>query len=716
MVSRGMSERDLHKGRLFLTVYRSDYTKDKFVIDINNILKAAYAHWTAAIKPQFATFDDVLLTMLQSGEYVVSGKLLSSAPLDMTRTARAWETLLQPYETSWEQVHAILYGSQSKPVQHSESSTARYTIEEFTPSTEDSALIPFLQHNLVKRRHNVVLVGAAGCGKSCLIQTLCMQHGVQYFGTADELKEVAAGVQFVVFDDFDFSQFSTNDVKRILDREFDTQRVRVRFHDAVLTKYMTRIILCNDLPESFDDAAVRDRKFRGTHLDENEDAGDVDAEADDLIPTAWSYGPQSRSAKRTHDDFEHNLQHQSAKKPTGEEESSTLRSLLSKDDITALQRQSKVRAGAQAGRMSRSNAKVAQQIRIRQADSIRINKTILKASADDPDVFDALDAENSKYAERMSNLLKFNLKSKKSTKVNTHKAEWIDEQLRLQTLSKKLEMSVSSHLESAISSGEDEALMDIVDRMNGYQSARQKSQKEIVSQLQNIKQMIRSGERRRGGAGTGAGAGAGAGAGTGTGESEAERALAERGVFAAHVAELLMKIRTDQARVWAYWGAQESQLRAEVGAAAGAVVGALRRDGVLLQDAALREEFHVILAEVQGQGVGQGVGAGPASTTSVPSSPSFASAAVSTSVSTSASTSLPLDLAGLSLELELLMEEWLSRIAALDRMHQLRVLEREMERAAFYTEVGMPIPPISMPIPAAPAAAASGGSGSGSGG
>jgi hypothetical protein len=85
---------------VFLTVYRSDYTKDKFVLDINKILKAAYAHWTAATKPQYATFDEVMLMMLRSGEYVVSGKLLSSAPLDKGRTQRAWETLLQPYETS----------------------------------------------------------------------------------------------------------------------------------------------------------------------------------------------------------------------------------------------------------------------------------------------------------------------------------------------------------------------------------------------------------------------------------------------------------------------------------------------------------------------------------------------------------------------------------------------------------------------------------------
>jgi hypothetical protein len=38
-------------------------------------------------------------------------------------------------------------------------------------------------------------------------------------------------------------------MKRLLDREFDTQRVKVRYKDALLTKEMTRVILCNELPK-----------------------------------------------------------------------------------------------------------------------------------------------------------------------------------------------------------------------------------------------------------------------------------------------------------------------------------------------------------------------------------------------------------------------------------------------------------------------------------
>ncbi|KAJ1432801.1 hypothetical protein B484DRAFT_394775 [Ochromonadaceae sp. CCMP2298] len=158
-----MTEDDLTKGRLHLQVYRSDYTKDKFTLDQNNILKASYAHWTATKKPVFVTFSENMYSMLRTGEFVVSGKLLSSAPMDKGRTEEAW---------------------------------------------------------LVERRHNVIIVGPAGCGKSCLIQTLTLKYGVQYFGTADELREIADDVQFVVFDDFDFSTFTAADMKRLLDREF----------------------------------------------------------------------------------------------------------------------------------------------------------------------------------------------------------------------------------------------------------------------------------------------------------------------------------------------------------------------------------------------------------------------------------------------------------------------------------------------------------------
>ena len=256
-IHRGMSEKDIAKGEVFLQVYRADYTKDKYVLDPNNIIKAAYAHWTATRKPAFVTFTDMMTEMLRSGDFVLSGKLLSCNPMDKTRTEQSWCTLLMPYETNAVQVNHIVFGYGTPKL--NVATSPRYTLEDFTPSVEDKELINQLQHHTIRRRENTVLVGPPGCGKSCLIQTLTLQHGVRFFGTADELKEVNETDQFIVFDDFDFRDFSVDDVKRMLDREFPTQRVKVRYHDAKLTNKMTRIILCNELPEQFSDLAVTDR-------------------------------------------------------------------------------------------------------------------------------------------------------------------------------------------------------------------------------------------------------------------------------------------------------------------------------------------------------------------------------------------------------------------------------------------------------------------------
>jgi Fe-S cluster biogenesis protein NfuA len=190
---------------------------------------------------------------------MLSGKLLSSTLLDRTRTEEAWSTLLKPYETSKAQVAAIFFGSAPKVVQTEENTRPRYELEMFSPSSSDGGLIKYLEHHMVRRRENIVLVGLAGCGKSCLIQTLTVKFGVQYFGTADELREVSESVEFVVFDDFDFTDFTVDDMKRLLDREFDSQRVKVRYKDALLKKRMTRIILCNEVPKCLEDAAVQDR-------------------------------------------------------------------------------------------------------------------------------------------------------------------------------------------------------------------------------------------------------------------------------------------------------------------------------------------------------------------------------------------------------------------------------------------------------------------------
>jgi adenylate kinase family enzyme len=330
VLHRGMTEDDLTKGHLHLQVYRSDYTKDKFTLDQNNILKASYAHWTATKKPVFVTFSENMYSMLRTGEFVVSGKLLSSAPMDKGRTEEAWVTLLKPYETSLQQVHTILFGSGGKEILSETTTKSRYQLSDFCPDTGDQHIIPFLETQLVERRHNVIIVGPAGCGKSCLIQTLTLKYGVQYFGTADELREIADDVQFVVFDDFDFNTFTAADMKRLLDREFETQRVKVRYHDAMLSKRMTRIILCNDLPECCDNAAVLDRaeiiyiqgplfpaasrkKFRGTHLLDSETAVDYDNDDDALFTSmAWSYGNQGKRAERVQNDFEAQLKKKNA--------------------------------------------------------------------------------------------------------------------------------------------------------------------------------------------------------------------------------------------------------------------------------------------------------------------------------------------------------------------------------------------------------------------
>jgi len=287
---------------------------DKFILDANNILKAAYSYWSANRKPIFESFEETMYQMIVSGDFVFSGKLLSTTPMDRERTEHAWRTLLQPFKSSRSQVTSILYGSTKKEVQLSTTSNSKYNIQDFTPSNEDEYLIPFLLHNVIKRRENIVLVGPAGCGKSCLIECITMKYGVQFFGTPDELKEISKDVQFVVFDDFDFTNFNVDDMKRLLDREFPEQRVSVRYSDAKLKNSMTRIVLCNVLPEIFKDDAVQDRthirhvhhslflssnkrKFRGTHLLDCENCYDNENDEVEMVKEfAWSYGSVTKRA------------------------------------------------------------------------------------------------------------------------------------------------------------------------------------------------------------------------------------------------------------------------------------------------------------------------------------------------------------------------------------------------------------------------------------
>ena len=115
--------------------------------------------WSANRKPIFETFEETLYQMVVSGDYVFSGKMLSSTPMDKDRTEHAWRTLLQPFKTSRSQVTAILYGSQKKELQKLTTSNSKYTLEDSKPSEEDLDLdlIPFLMNHVIKRRENIDL-------------------------------------------------------------------------------------------------------------------------------------------------------------------------------------------------------------------------------------------------------------------------------------------------------------------------------------------------------------------------------------------------------------------------------------------------------------------------------------------------------------------------------------------------------------------------------
>jgi cytidylate kinase len=108
--------------------------------------------------------------------------------------------------------------------------------------------ITWFNDKLISKRHNVVIEGPPGTGKSSLIETMCHPFGVQFVATADELKNVSKKTQFVVFDDFNFDGLSVDDVKRLMDRERPTQRIKVSSTlysiSVFLIKYSISVLIC----------------------------------------------------------------------------------------------------------------------------------------------------------------------------------------------------------------------------------------------------------------------------------------------------------------------------------------------------------------------------------------------------------------------------------------------------------------------------------------
>jgi hypothetical protein len=296
------------------------------------------------------------------------------------------------------------------------------------------------------------------------------------------------------------------------------------------------------------------------------------------------------------------------------------------------------------------------------------------------DVFEVLDQSNSKYEDKMANLLKFNARNKKTMKVSSHMTEWMDEQMRLQNLANKIELSVGSILETAIAqTPEDEELLEIMDITNGYHSARKKNQVELASQLRNIKDILRDSVKR--GQATGKKA---------SSASEEETKAAQMAATQAILADLFIKIRTDHAKVWQYWQTQENELRREVQSSSQQLARSLRQDSISTQDAKLREEFAAILSACNPSNNGDaepsrsekqksgGIGGSKMEAEGVLGD----EGSISTSMAQQQRQSLEADL-------ELVMDEWLHKIALLDKAQELRVIEKETEKAVVCQELGL---------------------------
>jgi hypothetical protein len=418
--------------------------------------------------------------------------------------------------------------------------------------------------------------------------------------------------------------------------------------------------------------------------------------------------------------------------------------------------------------MSRSNSKVAHLLR--EADSIKVNKAVLKSDAYSTNngVFDLLGEANEKYSEKMANLLQFNSKNKKIVKVRTHKGEWIDEQSRLQVLAKGIELSVREVVERTISEApDDEELHEIIDCMNGYSNARKKNQSELSSQLRNIKDMLQESRKAKPSKKSSVGKQAH------QPDSVERTQTPENSAIYSIIAELFMKLRNDHAKVWQYWKKQEVELRVAVHGLQQELTQSMRTDRLLQQDQALRAEFIKILTfspsyseatadeelpfressasprsnKASGNGSGGSGGAksprlalSPRSSSSKsvhipipggaspmkqciasePKDTAVAAAAgcssddkisTGTEPGTDADTDTKTDkakdigtrggggktketdeidrYASVRLDLEMLMDEWLLRIALLDKDRELKILQREAEKATFCSELGL---------------------------
>ena len=257
-------ESDIQRGRTYLSVYRADYTKDKLIITHDNLFKLAYSHWSCHMRPNYVTFVDVLQSMLISGNFVLNSKMLSVVPMDYSRAESAWKLTLSPETATRTGVHSIFFGRKDTEPPVVDKREPRYTVDQFKHSqfTQD------FQRLVIERRENVMIVSPSGFGKSAFVHAMTYRFGTFFIGTRDELRSIPKKTNFLVFDDFDFTDLSLDTCKRLFDRDNPNQTVSARYNDAHVNRKICRIILCNSIPSQFDDFAVSSR-VRTIQLEEH---------------------------------------------------------------------------------------------------------------------------------------------------------------------------------------------------------------------------------------------------------------------------------------------------------------------------------------------------------------------------------------------------------------------------------------------------------------
>lgn len=146
--------------------------------------------------------------------------------------------------------------------------------------------------------------------------------------------------------------------------------------------------------------------------------------------------------------------------------------------------------------MSRSNAKTARVLR--EEESMALRKRILKTgvnqtySKENADLFETLADSNNAYEERLSKLKSFKKQSKVNTKVQSHKSEWIREQGLLCTSVHKHESEIDRLMEVILmhDPSDDLIISELLEVHSIYRNDRLENQKMVLSQWQELKEML----------------------------------------------------------------------------------------------------------------------------------------------------------------------------------------------------------------------------------